>query len=196
MSASASHPGLLLVLSGPSGVGKTTIVQALRARLPNSVFSVSATTRERTAQEEDGADYHFVSPERFRAMVEAGEFLEHAEYAGNCYGTPRRPVDEAIASGRTMILDIDVQGGKQVRERRPGALAVFILPPNDQALLERLRTRARDDEAAIRRRFARARAEIEEARSSGAYDAFVVNDDLERAVREVMAIVERRRSGA
>lgn len=188
-------PGLLLVLSGPSGVGKTTIVKELRRRLPGAVFSVSGTTRPRTSKEIDGADYHFLSPEEFERRVRAGEFLEHATYAGARYGTLRAPVDAALAEGRIMILDIDVQGGRQVRAKRPDCLALFILPPDEATLLARLRDRARDDEAAIQRRFARARGEIEEARASAAYDAFIVNDDLEKAVAAALAIVQRRLTG-
>lgn len=185
-------PGLLLVLSGPSGVGKTTIVKELRRRLPNAAFSVSGTTRQRTSKESEGADYHFLTPDEFERRVQAGDFLEHATYAGHRYGTLRAPVDEALAAGKVMILDIDVQGGRQVRAQRPDSLALFILPPSEDTLLIRLRDRARDDEATILRRFARARDEIEEARVSAAYDAFITNDDLEKAVTTALSIVEGR----
>jgi guanylate kinase len=180
------------VLSGPSGVGKTTMVKELRRRLPGSVFSVSGTTRQRTPREVDGVDYHFLSPEEFERRVQAGEFLEHATFAGARYGTLRAPVDEALAAGKIMILDIDVQGGRQVRATRPDCLALFILPPDEATLLARLRDRARDDEAAIQRRFARARGEIDEARTSAAYDAFIVNDDLESAVASALTIIRAR----
>ena len=185
---------MLLVISGPSGVGKTTIVRALRDRLPGVSFSVSATTRTRSPGEEDGADYHFLSPEEFAARVEAGDFLEHAEYAGNRYGTLRAPVEAELAKGRIVILDIDVQGGKQVKMQAPEALSIFILPPDEESLLRRLRERGREDEATIQRRFAAARREIEEAQTSRAYDAFIVNDDLDSAIEEAVRAVEEERA--
>jgi len=185
---------MLLVISGPSGVGKTTIVRALRDRLPDVSFSVSGTTRPRTAGEEDGADYHFLSAEEFQRRVDAGDFLEHAEFAGNRYGTLRAPVEADLAKGRIVILDIDVQGGIQVKKAAPEALSIFILPPDEESLLRRLRERGRDDEAAIQRRFAAARREIEVARSCGAYDRFIVNDRLDSAIEAALDIVTQERS--
>jgi guanylate kinase len=191
--------GLLLVISGPSGVGKTTITRALREAFDDSVFSVSATTRGKTAADTDGVDYHFLSDDAFDARVAEGAFLEHATYAGNRYGTLRAPVDEALDAGRLMILDIDVQGAIEVRRKMPEAFGVFILPPCEDTLLQRLRDRKRDTEEAIQRRFAAAKREIETARTCGAYDAFVVNDHLASAINETIDLVtaERaRRSGA
>lgn len=184
--------GLLVVLSGPSGVGKSTLARSLRERF-GAIFSVSATTRARTAQDVEGADYLFVDEPRFRAMIAEGAFLEHAQVFGrHWYGTPRTPVEAALAEGRIVLLDVDVQGGLQVRRALPDALLVFIEPPDEATLLARLRARARDDEEAIARRFSEARREMETAHASGAYDLFIVNDDLARARAELAAAVERR----
>ena len=184
--------GLLLVMSGPSGVGKTTLVHRLLERY-GGVFSISATTRPRSSGEVDGRDYYFIDESTFVAWVEAGRFLEHAEVFGRSrYGTPREPVEKQLTDGGLVVLDIDVQGAAQVRESMPEAFGVFVLPPSEDTLLERLRSRAREDEATIERRFAEARHEIETARSSGIYDAFIVNDDLERAVAELIDVVGER----
>lgn len=183
--------GLLVVVSGPSGVGKTTIVRALRDRL-NGVLSISATTRPRSAQEIDGVDYFFIDEPRFKAMIEAGEFIEHAEVFGQYhYGTPRGPVRRALEEGRLVILEIDVQGALQVRRNFPAAYLVFIEPPDDEELLRRLRSRGRDDEAAIQRRFAEAARERRLARESGAYDTFVVNETLQQASDDTVELVRR-----
>ena len=184
--------GLLLVMSGPSGVGKTTLVHRLLERY-GGVFSISATTRPRSSGEVDGRDYYFIDESTFVTWVEAGRFLEHAEVFGRSrYGTPREPVEKQLTDGGLVVLDIDVQGAAQVRESMPEAFGVFVLPPSEDTLLERLRSRAREDEATIERRFAEARHEIETARSSGIYDAFIVNDDLERAVAELIDVVGER----
>lgn len=189
--------GLLLIMSGPSGVGKTTITRAIRDRLENAVFSVSATTRPRTDADREGVDYHFVSDEEFDRMIAAGEFLEWADVFGNKYGTPRGPIEEHLAAGRVVILDIDVKGARQVKGAMPEAFGIFILAPSEEVLLERLRGRKRDSEETIQRRFAEAKREIAEAMACGAYSAFVVNDDLERAIGEALEIVRQRlRAGA
>ena len=190
-----ASPGLLLVISGPSGVGKTTIARRVQSRL-KGVFSISATTRPKSNQETEGLDYHFVTKQQFQAMVQRGEFLEHAEVFGRyAYGTPAEPVEEHLAAGRLVVLDIDVQGGLQIRRNRPDAYMVFVLPPSDEELLRRLRTRGRDDESAVQRRFAEAKREIDLARSSGAYDAFVVNEVLETAIEETLDLVKQRWAG-
>lgn len=189
----SSGPGLLLVVSGPSGVGKTTIVHRLLERF-DGVFSISATTRPRSDREVDGVDYHFLDEATFQKWIDEDRFLEHAQVFGRSwYGTPREPVDHQVAEGRLVLLDIDVQGATQVRTAMPDAFGIFILPPDEDALLARLRARGREDEATIERRFAEARHEMETARTCGAYDAFVVNDDLDRAVEEVAGLVAARR---
>jgi len=186
-------PGLLVVVSGPSGVGKTTITRALRERFPDAEFSVSATTRPRTEKETDGADYHFLTEAEFVERLGEGAFLEHVEYAGKRYGTLRAPVEDVIERGRLMILDVDVRGGESVKSLMPGALAMFILPPSEEELLRRLRDRKRESEAQIQKRFSAAKDEIARAKASGAYDALIVNDDLDDAVRDAVRLVEKAR---
>lgn len=187
--------GLLLVISGPSGVGKTTITRAVERSIPGSVFSVSATTRAKTDADVEGVDYHFVDEAEFDRMVSEGAFLEWAGVFGKRYGTPRAWVDEQLARGRLVILEIDVAGARQVKAAMPGAFGVFIMPPDEGELLRRLRARGREGGTLIDQRFAEARREIAEAGLCGAYDAFIVNDDLERAIGEAVRTVadERRR---
>ncbi len=193
-SAPANHRGMLLVISGPSGVGKTTIVREVEKRL-GAAFSVSATTRPRSPSEVDGRDYYFLDESEFTARLERGEFLEHACVFGKYwYGTPREPVERLLDEGRLVILDIDVQGARQVKEAMPEAFTVFILPPNEEVLLERLRNRRRDDPQAIERRFAVARDEIAFAHKSGCYDALVVNDDLEAAIAQIVELAATYRA--
>lgn len=178
----------LFVITGPSGVGKSTIVkEALRQT--GAAFSVSATTRRPRAGETDGREYRFVDRPTFRRMIDAGELLEWAEVFGELYGTPAGPVREALAAGRNVVLDIDVQGGSQVRRREPAAVGVLIVPPSDEELARRLRGRGSETEAAAARRLAKAQNDIRAARASGAYDYTVVNDDLQRAVEEVVGII-------
>ena len=184
--------GLLLVLSGPSGVGKTTIAHELVRRFGGH-FSVSCTTRRPSPGERDGVDYRFITEPEFAAMVARDAFLEHALVFGrSSYGTPRAPVDAALQAGELVILDIDVQGAEQVHMRVPDMLGIFILPPDEATLLARLRQRGREDETAIQRRFAEARLEMDRARGDGVYDAFVVNDDLAGAIEQVAELVGAR----
>ena len=195
-----SRPGLLVIISGPSGVGKTTITHGVERSVPGAVFSVSCTTRAKTDADREGVDYFFISDARFDAMVREDRFLEHAEVFGRKYGTPREWVMDRLAEGKVVILEIDVEGARQVKEKVPHAFGVFVLPPSEDVLLERLRHRKREDEAQIQKRFAEAKREIARAKelsaSHGVYDAFVTNDDLARATREAVSLVEARRAGA
>jgi len=186
--------GLLVIFSGPSGVGKTTITRAVIDRIPDAELSVSATTRAQRPGEREGVDYFFVTPERFAQMEDKGEMLETAEVFGKRYGTPAAWVGQRLAAGRVVVLEIDVQGAVQVKAKCPEAVGIFILPPGEDELLERLRRRAREDEAAIQRRFAEAKREIAEAHQSGAYDAFIVNENLDAAIERAIEAVETRRA--
>ena len=185
---------LLLILSAPSGTGKTTLARRLCALHPGAIVSVSYTTREPRGRERDGVDYHFVDEAAFERMVAEGGFLEWAEVHGHRYGTPRAVVAEARQNGVLALFDIDVQGGESIRRQHPDAVRVLVLPPSLRELEERLRSRMTDDEATIRRRLDAARREIDRART---YEYWVVNDDLERATADLEAIVraEGLRSG-
>ena len=194
-SAPSDDRGMVLIISGPSGVGKTTIKDHVQREL-GARFSVSLTTREKTFRDADGRDYHFVNSEQFHKRREAGEFLEWADVHGNCYGTLAAPVERALAAGELIILEIDVQGAIQVKEKIPGAFAIFVLPPGEEELLRRLRDRAREGESDIQGRFAKAKHEIHRARTCEAYDAFIVNDDLSQAVDEAVRFVRERLCGA
>ncbi|MEO1278500.1 MAG: guanylate kinase [Planctomycetota bacterium] len=186
--------GLLVVMSGPSGVGKTTIARAVERAIPDSMFSVSATTRAKTDADVDGVDYHFVDEPTFRDMIDRDAFLEWAEVFGRLYGTPREWVDEQLRRGRVVICDIDVEGAKQIKARMPDAVTVFVLPPSEDELLQRLRERKREDEAAIQKRFAEAKREIAAAKASGVYEHFIVNEVLETAITEAIGLVREARS--
>ena len=180
--------GVLLVLSGPSGVGKSTVIHKLMDLRGKMEFSVSATTRAPRPGEVDGVDYFFVSRERFQRMIEEEELLEHAEFVGNCYGTPKSQVLERLEQGITVVLDIEVQGAAQVKERMPEALTVFIAPPSLAILEQRLRGRGTENEETIASRLIRAREELELAPT---YEYTVVNDDADRAARELGEILDR-----
>jgi guanylate kinase len=184
--------GIPFVVSAPSGTGKTTVCREVVKRLDGIEFSVSHTTRPPRPGERDGVDYSFVSAELFRTLVEQGAFLEYAEYAGRLYGTSRAALDGPLAAGRDLILEIEVQGAAQVREQRPDARFVFLLPPSAQELERRLRERGTDDAEAIERRLALMRRELAAVRL---FDYVVVNDDLAGCVDEVCAIVEAERAG-
>lgn len=184
--------GLLLVISGPSGVGKTTIAHAVERSIPAARFSVSYTTRPRTNADREGVDYHFVSVERFCEMQRSGDLLESAEVFGNWYGTGRAWVLEQMAAGALVILEIDVEGGKQIRQHIPEMYGVFIMPPTEEELLRRLRARDREDEGTIQTRFAEAKREMAEAISCNSYDAFIVNRELKVATHDVVGLVRGR----
>jgi guanylate kinase len=181
-----------VVVAAPSGTGKTTVCREVVERDPAIDFSVSHTTRPRRPSERDGVDYHFVTREEFDRLVAAGAFLEWAEYNGNRYGTSWAALDEPLRRGRDLLLEIEVQGARQVRARRADARFVFLLPPTLAVLRERLEQRGSDDAAAIAKRLAIAEREIEEGLL---FDYAVVNDRLEACVGEVLAILAAERSG-
>jgi len=176
---------LLLILSAPSGTGKTTLARRLVAAHPGARFSVSYTTRAPRGEEKDGEDYHFVSAEQFREMAAQGAFVEWAQVHGHQYGTPRSAIDPAAA---LVVFDIDVQGGEMIKRQHDDAVRALILPPSLAELERRLRARSTDDDATVRRRLHAAQIEIRLARSAG-YEYWVVNDDLERAYGDLEAIV-------
>jgi guanylate kinase len=178
--------GRLYVVSAPSGAGKTSLVKALMEREPRIRFSVSYTTRKPRPNEIPGRDYHFVSMERFEEMVAHDEFLEHAQVFDNCYATGVRAVEEALANGEQLLLEIDWQGARQVRSRLPEARSIFILPPSRSALEQRLKARSTDSDAVIQRRLRDA------AQDLGHWDEFdyvVINDRFEQALEDLRAIV-------
>lgn len=178
----------VVVISGPSGAGKSSFVKALLGRYPRDlVYSVSATTRPRREHEVEGRDYFFLGREEFQRRVDAGEFVEHAEVHGELYGTLKSQTEAVLRSGRNVLLDIDVQGGRSVRRIYPDGVYIFVLPPSLADLEERLRARGTDSEERIKLRLENARREIAIARE---YDYAVVNDDLEDATRKVLAIIE------
>ncbi|WP_444465222.1 guanylate kinase [Rhodobacter capsulatus] len=187
--------GLLIILSSPSGPGKSTLARRLMAWDPTLSFSVSATTRSPRPGEEDGREYYFRDRAAFEAMVAAGEMLEHAEVFGNLYGTPSAPVEARLAEGRDVILDIDWQGGQQVRRSRlaQDVVSIFILPPSIADLERRLRMRAQDSDAVIAGRMAKSRDEISHW---GEYDYVVINRDIAMAEAELVTILQAERARA
>lgn len=182
--------GLLFVVSAPSGAGKTSLCRAITDALENLTHSVSYATRKPRPGEIDGRDYHFVSLERFQDMIRDGDFAEWAEVHSNLYGTSRRVLDDMIAKGIDVILDIDTQGAKQIKQKYHDAIYVFIMPPSFAVLEERLRNRNSDQEAEIQKRMRRAHDEI---RDYTMYDYVVVNHDFDRALAELRSIVTAER---
>lgn len=178
--------GKTFIVSGPSGVGKSTVLKALLERRKNVYFSVSATTREIRPGEEDGVHYHFLEVDTFRQWIARGDFLEYAEYVGNFYGTPKQYVDEAMDRGEDVILDIEIQGAIQVKSKRPETVSVFIAPPSWAELERRLTERGTDSPDKVQKRLLRAKVEFQTAHT---YDYFVINDNVENAVRELDAIM-------
>jgi guanylate kinase len=186
MSPDLHRRGRLYVIAAPSGTGKTSLVRALMERSPSLAFSISHTTRKPRPNEIDGRDYHFTDRSRFESMVQAGEFLEHAEVFDNLYGTGRRNVEAALAAGRDLLLEIDWQGAKQVRQRLPEAIDIFILPPSRAALELRLRGRATDSEEVIQRRL---RDSVTELSRWHEFRYVVVNEHFDRALADLQHIV-------
>jgi len=177
-----SAAGRLIVIAGPSGVGKGTLIRKLRQRHPSLMLSVSATTRQPRDGEVHGEHYYFVSVETFRAMVDEGALLEWAEFAGNCYGTPKKPIEQAIALGQRIILEIELLGARQVRESFPQAKQIFIAPPNEQALEQRIRGRGQENESAIENRLTQAKVELAAAHE---FEQKIINDSVEDALSEL-----------
>ncbi|MGM9541798.1 MAG: guanylate kinase [Candidatus Limivicinus sp.] len=178
--------GKLIVISGPSGAGKSTVVfKAIEGR-EDVCFSTSVTTRKPRPGEVDGREYFFVDPDRFKEMVENDELLEHAEYVANSYGTPRAYVEEKLEAGLNVLLDIEVQGARQIHEKMPDAVKIFIIPPSLEELEKRLKGRGTDTERAIEARLIRARQEYQEA---DFYDYLIINDDADKAAKELSAII-------
>jgi guanylate kinase len=178
--------GKLIVLTGPSGAGKGTLLKALIEKHPELYISISATTRSARNGEVHGQHYFFLDRPEFERMVAQGQFLEWAEFAGNCYGTPRQPVEEQIKAGKIVILEIELEGARQVRQSFPEAYRIFIMPPSFEALESRLRGRGTETDEVVARRMQRAKAEIEAA---GEFDVQIVNDQFEQAVLELEATV-------
>jgi guanylate kinase len=181
--------GNIIIISGPSGVGKSTICKELVKRLDNVCLSVSVTTRPRGETEVDGQDYWFISQQQFRKRIDEGSLLEYAKVFGHLYGTPKDKVEEALAAGKTIILEIDVKGAIQVKSIYPDAMMVFIFPPTEKELAQRMKNRGREGSQALEERLEGAGAEFAAAREY--YEHMVVNDDLEEAVKEVIQIIKQ-----
>jgi guanylate kinase len=191
----ALSPGVLLVLSAPSGAGKTTLAHMLVKEFPQARFSISYTTRPPRGQEQNGVDYHFVDTLTFRQMIERNQFVEWAEVHGHFYGSSRAIIDEARTSRGIAVFDIDVQGGNAIKRKFPDAILIFILPPSMEELERRLRARGTDGDEVIMRRMLASRAEVEKGVET--YDYLIVNDVLEDAFQELRSVVtaERARRG-
>ena len=180
--------GQLIIISAPSGTGKTTVIKSLLDRHPEFVLSVSCTTRSCRPGEKDGVDYHFVDGGAFQTMIDDGQLLEWTVYSEDSYGTPRKPIEDWVRKGKTVILDIDVVGGRNIKKIFPNAALIFLLPPSKEELVRRLTLRGTNDRDDLSRRIVRAEAELAE---KDFYDFQVVNDQVERAVGEIEKIIKK-----
>lgn len=180
--------GRLILFSGPSGVGKDTLLELLYKKKPDLRRSISATTRKKRENEVDGKDYYFISKEEFELMIQSGNILEYTKYGDNLYGTPKKPIDEWLKDGKSVILKIEVHGAKQIKQLYKNSVAIFILPPSIEILEERLRKRGTEDESDLQKRMNIAISEIAQ---SSEYDYVVYNDNLETAVDEIIEILNK-----
>src|SRR3954468_8998649 len=194
MIQSAKQRGLLIVLCGPSGVGKSTISRQLAEQL-KVWYTVSATTRPKRPGDDNGKTYDHIDKHEFFRRLDSDQFLEYAQVYGDYYATPKHPALDHLAGGKDVLLEIDVQGALQVRYHYPDALLIFILPPDEPTLLQRLRDRGRDSADDIHKRFMAAKREIHMAKGARAFDTMVVNDDLDRCVEDVAKIIKHKRAG-
>ena len=194
MNKARNEKGKIVIISGPSGVGKSTICKEIVKRLDNAYLNISATTRPQGPGEVDGRDYWFISEKEFRQRLDKGLLLEHAEVFGHLYGTPKDKVEEALASGKTVILEIDVQGGKQIKAIYPDAVMIFILPPTAKVLAERINRRGREDIESAEQRLGGASSEV--AAAWQYYEHMVINDDLQQAVQESIQVIKTARGSA
>ena len=194
MTTEAKHRGLLVVLVGPSGVGKSTISRRLAEQL-SVWYTVSATTRPKKPGDDNGKTYDHIDKKEFFRRLDSDQFLEYAQVYGDYYGTPKHPALDYLAQGRDVLLEIDVQGALQVRHHYPDALLIFILPPDEPTLLRRLTDRDRDSAEDINKRFRAAKREIHMAKGSRAFDYMVINDNLDKCVEEVTKIIKHKRAG-
>lgn len=180
--------GKLIIISGPSGSGKDTIMQGVFKKIPNIVFSISSITRPMRCGEVEGEKYHFISREEFESMIKNDQLLEYNIFVGNYYGTPKAPVIEANEKGQNVLLEVDVNGAAQVRKKMPQAVSIFIMPPSLEILEQRLRDRKTDSEEAINNRILAAKGEIERAKE---FDYTVINDNLDDAINQVIEIINK-----
>lgn len=186
-----SNKGLLIVYTGASGVGKGTIMKKLLLSGSNNKFSISVTTREPRSGEKDGREYHFISHNEFKSMIQTNSLLEYAQYCDNFYGTPRREVELMLSKGYNVFLEIEVQGGLQVKKNYPECISIFIMPPSIEELESRLRGRGTESESVIQKRLDRALTELNFAPT---YDYTVINYDVDKSVRDIMRIINNERS--